>query len=267
MSATDAAHASAAHGLEVHQHRDYTGAKLGMWLFLFTEVLLFGGLFILYAVYRSTHAEDFHFAAAELDTFVGTLNTLVLLTSSLTMAVSIAAIQRGRRKLSAICLIFTIVAGAIFMMNKYFEWGAKFDHHIYPNSPELLRHADGEVLFFGLYYTMTGLHGLHVLIGMIVLTVVLSKTFKKPYEDIVFDKDGIDQVHGGKMALLGRGGEKMWTSDIDDTVERVTVRVKYLPVKKRLRKEDYGLIENAGLYWHLVDVIWIFLFPLFYLIT
>ena len=267
MSATDAAHAAAAHGIEVHQHRDYTGAKLGMWLFLFTEVLLFGGLFILYAVYRSVHPEDFHFAAAELDTFIGTLNTLVLLTSSLTMAVSIAAIQRGMRKLSFVCLLATIVAGGIFMVNKYFEWGAKFDHHIYPNSPELLQHADGEVLFFGLYYTMTGLHGLHVLIGMIVLTVVLFKTFKKPYEDTMFDEDGIGQVTGGKIALMNKDGQQLWASDMDDTVELVTVRVKYLPVKKRLRKEDYGLIENAGLYWHLVDVIWIFLFPLFYLIT
>ena len=267
MSATDAAHAGETHGLEVHQHRDYTGAKLGMWLFLFTEVLLFGGLFILYAVYRSVHPEDFHFAAAELDTLVGTLNTLILLTSSLTMAVAIAAIQRGMRKLSFACLVATIAAGGWFMVNKYFEWGAKFEHHIYPNSPELLQHADGEILFFGLYFTMTGLHGLHVVIGMIVMTVILFKTFKKPYEDTMFDEEGIGHVQGGKMALLNKDGQQLWTSDIDDTVEGVTVRVKYLPVKKRLRKEDYGLMENAGLYWHLVDVIWIFLFPLFYLIT
>ena len=255
------------HDLAVHEHRDYTGSKMGMWLFLFTEVLLFGGLFILYAVYRTVHAEDFEFAAAELDTLVGTVNTAILLTSSLTMAVSIAAIQRGMRKLSFVTLMITIAFGAWFMVNKYFEWSAKIDHGIYPNSPTLLQHADGEILFFGLYYTMTGLHGLHVVIGMIVLAVVASKVYKKPYEDTLFAGEGIEILQGTQVAIVGKSGERLWASDIDDTVEEVAVRVKYLPVQKRLHKKDYALLENAGLYWHLVDVIWIFLFPLFYLIT
>jgi len=208
---------STADGAVVH-HRDYTGAKIGMWLFLFTEVLLFGGLFILYAVYRFTHQEEFHHAAMELDTLVGTINTIILLTSSLTMAVSIAAIHRGHKKVSVTLLIVTILFALWFLVNKYFEWGAKIDHGIFPNSQFLLEHSQGEILFFGLYYSMTGLHGIHVLVGVILLAVVAVKTASKP---VVADAP----------------------------------------------RADYSLIENSGLYWHLVDLIWIFLFPLFYLIT
>ena len=91
-------HAEAA--MAVHPHRDYTGAKIGMWVFLFTELLLFGGMFIIYAVYRTTYAEDFHYAAGELNMFVGTMNTLILLTSSLTMVLAIAFVHNGRKKSS-----------------------------------------------------------------------------------------------------------------------------------------------------------------------
>lgn len=194
--------------------KDFEGARMGMWLFLFTEVLLFGGLFLLYSVYRSEHVAEFHIASRELSKGFGLANTLILLTSSLTMALSIHAISTRRKKLASLFLITTILLGSLFLVNKYFEWSAKFAHGIYPNSPELVKHEGGVVLFYGLYYAMAGLHGLHVLAGVCVLIVMLFFLLK----DIV-------------------------------------------------NPEDYVKLENAGLYWHLVDIIWIFLFPLFYLIS
>ena len=194
--------------------RDDTGAKLGMWLFILSELLLFGGMFILYSVYRYKNPVDFHHASRELDVILGTLNTLILLTSSLTMALSISAIQKGNRKLSTYLLIATIFFGLLFLLNKGIEWSTKMNHGIYPSSPILLERPKGELLFFGLYYVMTGLHGLHVLVGVAVLSVMLNFLLR--------DKIG---------------------------------RAHFVP------------LENSGLYWHLVDIIWIFLFPLFYLIT
>jgi cytochrome c oxidase subunit 3 len=239
-----------------------------MWVFLLTELLLFGGMFILYAVYRTTHAKDFHYAAGELDTLVGTMNTLILLTSSLTMALSIAAMQTARKRASLALLVLTIAFGIWFMINKYFEWGAKFEHGLYPNSEFLLQHSTGEILFFGLYFTMTGLHGLHVLVGIVVLSVVAVKMTNPPCENFVFAGEGNEKVRGARLALVDDSGERLWSSEpIDDSVREVSVRVSYLPVARRVHREDYALLENAGLYWHLVDIIWIFLFPLFYLIT
>ncbi len=196
-----------------HVHRDDLGAKMGMWLFLFTEVLLFGGMFLVYAVYRYQFPDQFHFAAMELNTTVGTLNTIILLTSSLTVALSIDALQKGNKFLSMMMLVITILFAVMFMVNKYFEWSTKFSHGIYPGSPELLNKPNGQILFFGLYYIMTGLHGLHVLIGMAVLFFML----------VFIAKD-------------------------------------------KVTPDNYVKLENSGLYWHLVDLIWIFLFPLFYLI-
>jgi len=196
------------------EHRDYTGAKLGMWLFLFTEVLLFGGLFLLYSVYREVHSKDFHTAAAELGTTIGAINTVVLLTSSLTMALSIAALRRGAKNRSLVLQAATILLGLAFLVNKYFEWSEHIHHGYYPASPELLARGHGEVLFFGLYYVMTGIHGIHVLIGMGLISFMLAFT------------------------LTGR-----------------------------VSSNDFIKLENTGLFWHLVDVIWIYLFPLFYLIT
>jgi cytochrome c oxidase subunit 3 len=193
-------------------HRDYGGAKIGMWLFLFTEIILFGGLFILYSAYRSKYPHEFHDAGSELNWVMGVINTVVLLTSSLSMALSITAVQKGNRRLSMLLLAVTVTLGAVFLTVKYFEWMVKIHHGLYPNGPELLKRPPGEMLFFGLYFTMTGLHGLHVIAGMVVLSIML--------------------------VLLARG---------------------------RIRQDDYIKLENAGLYWHLVDVIWIFLLPLFYL--
>jgi cytochrome c oxidase subunit 3 len=198
----------------MENHKDTTGSRIGMWLFLLSEILLFGGLFILYSAYRYKFPVDFHLAAAELDRVLGTFNTLILITSSLTIALSITSMQRGKRKLSSLFLIATIFLGLLFIGNKYLEWSGKVGHGVYPNSPRLLGRASGEILFFGLYYAMTGLHGLHVLAGIILLSVI-------------------------------------WV----------------LPRKQRVHRTDYAVLENAGLFWHLVDMIWIFLFPLFYLIT
>ncbi len=196
------------------EHRDYTGAKLGMWLFLFTEIILFGGMFLLYSIYRDMHAADFHEAGREMSVAIGAINTIILLTSSLTMALSISAIKNGEKTRSMALQAITIVLGIAFLVNKYFEWSDHIHHGFYPNSPELLAMSHGKILFFGLYYVMTGIHGLHVLIGASIIGFVLT--------------------------LTGRG---------------------------IVSGADYVKLENAGLFWHLVDVIWIYLFPLFYLIT
>lgn len=197
-----------------HVHRDDYGAKFGMWLFLFTELLLFGGLFLLYMAYRFQYAEQFRLAAMELDVTIGAFNTVILLTSSLTMALSITAIQKGKRILSMFYVIATIGFAAGFMVNKFFEWSAKYHHGIWPGADELLSSDHGEIIFFGLYFTMTGLHGIHVIIGAVVLLFML-----------VFIKTG------------------------------------------NINQDSNIKLENGGLYWHLVDLIWIFLFPLFYLIN
>jgi cytochrome c oxidase subunit 3 len=198
----------------MEDHKDYIGSKIGMWIFLLSEVILFGGLFVLYSAYRYKFRGDFHLAAMDLNKILGTLNTVILLTSSLTMALSIASIRKGLRTSSFAYLSATVLLGLLFVGNKYVEWSTKVGHGIYPNSPDLLGRSSGEVLFFGLYYAMTGLHGLHVLVGVGILSVMC-----------VF------------------------------------------VVKGRIKKTDFILLENSGLYWHLVDIIWIFLFPLFYLIT
>ena len=197
-----------------HVHRDDVGTRMGVWLFLFTELLLFGGLFFLYSVYRFVNQEQFHLAAKELNTLIGTFNTIILLTSSLTMALSIAAIQRNNKSLSIFFQALTILLAFGFLVNKYFEWSIKFHHGIFPGSEVLLNKPKGEILFFGLYYVMTGLHGLHVIIGIILIGVMTRLT-----------------------------------------------------IKNVINQDSYVKLEAAGLYWHLVDIIWIFLFPLFYLIT
>ena len=195
-----------------HAHRDDVGSKLGMWLFLVTEMVLFGGLFIAYSYMRHRYPTEFHHGGAELNVTLGVINTLVLLTSSLTVVLSIVAIQRGEKKSVMGFLSTTIGLGFVFLIIKSFEWAAKFQHGLYPNAPHLATLPPGEQVFFGLYFVMTGLHGLHVIAGMAVLTWILRKVAK-------------DEV----------------------------------------RQDRYIHLENGGLYWHLVDVIWIFLLPLFYL--
>jgi len=196
------------------EHIDSETGKLGMWLFLFTEIFLFSGLFLVYAIFRAKYSADFHVAAAELNAFIGTINTVFLLVSSMTAAMALTAIQKGNKRLTLFLLLVTILLAALFIVNKYFEWSHKFEYGIYPGSPVLKNMSQGELLFFGLYYMMTGLHALHVVIGMILLTINVVKV-------------------------------KLGT----------------------VNSERYLILENSALYWHLVDLIWIFLFPLLYLIT
>lgn len=192
---------------------DRDGIKIGMWLFLYSEIILFGGLFVLYAAYFFRYAEFFVAGGKELDRVIGAINTIVLLVSSFTVAASITAIQRGLQRQCMGLLLFSIFCGGIFLVNKYFEWGAKFAHDLYPNSATLVDGEPGLNIFFGLYYVITGLHGLHVIIGMILLIVSLCL------------------VAAGKISA-----------------------------------SRFSMLDNSGLYWHLVDLIWIFVFPLFYLV-
>jgi cytochrome c oxidase subunit 3 len=257
------------HSIALASHKDYRGSKFAIWLFLITEIILFGGMFLLYSVYRSEYAQDFHHAAGELNTLVGTMNTLILLTSSLTMALGIAATHRGNRKLALLMIAATVVCAGWFMVNKYFEWGAKIHHGIYPGSEHLAAFPKGEQLFFGLYFMMTGVHGIHVLVGMALLTVMFVRVMNQPNARLSFVAGhGLQRAEGCHLAIIDKDGTALWKGEeIDSTMERIDVQTKYWPVKERFRVVDFNLLENSGLYWHIVDIIWIFLFPLFYLIT
>lgn len=203
------------HGQATHEeHYDPVAIKIGMWLFLFTEVLLFGTLFIVYAVYLTDFTWQFRKGSATLNIPIGAINTVILLTSSLTMALSIAALQRSNRKLFSLMTSLTLLFALAFLVIKTFEWGGKFEHGIYPGSPLFEDFTKGEIVFFGLYFTMTGLHALHVIIGMAVIVWALFLV-------------RAGKVHADRLVFL----------------------------------------ENTGLYWHLVDLVWIYLFPLFYLIS
>ena len=195
-------------------HIDQTGKKMGMWFFLFTEILFFGGMFLLYSVFRSKYAEDFHRGAAGESLLLGTINTVILLTSSYTIALSLSALRKGKKLLSFRLQAVTLLMGLAFLTIKYFEWNAKITLGLYPDSPVLLKLGKGEILFFGLYYVMTGLHGIHVLVGCAVIAFMISFTLA-------------ETING----------------------------------------EHYARLENTGLYWHFVDIVWIYLYPLFYLIT
>jgi len=194
-------------------NRDDVASKMGMWLFLFTELLLFGGLFLVYMIYRVIYHDDFLEASLELNVLIGAINTIVLLTSSMTVAMSITAMQKGNSRLSKRLIWLTILAAGIFLVNKYFEWSLKFEHGLFPGMGHYGELANGERLFYFLYFFMTGLHALHVIIGGLFLIYVIR------------------------------------------AIKR-----------QKVRQDKYMLLENAGLYWHLVDLIWIYLFPLFYLI-
>jgi len=196
------------------EHFDREAGKLGMWIFLFTEMFLFGGLFLVYAVMRARYSQEFHTAAIDLNTFIGTLNTVFLLTSSMTVAMSITAIQRNQSGLALVLILITLLLAALFMVNKYIEWSHEFASGVHPGSEVLRNKPHGELMFFGLYFMMTGLHALHVFVGMVLLSVNFVR------------------IRNGSI-----------------------------------NRENFLLLENSGLYWHLVDLIWIFLFPLLYLVS
>jgi len=181
----------------------YHAAKFGMWLFLATEVLFFGGLFAAFAIYHTKYFEMFHHGSQALNWKLGGVNTIVLLLSSYSMARAVDGAQHGKNKEIVPWLIFTVLCACIFMGVKYIEYSTKFEHGITPSTN----------LFYALYFCLTGLHGIHVLIGIGAILWILS-----------------------------------------------------LAKRNRFSKEYYTPIEVVGLYWHLVDLVWIYLFPLLYLI-
>ena len=178
-------------------------ARLGIWAFLATELLLFGGLFTAYAEFRLARPELFHLEHLKLNRLMGALNTVLLLTSSLTMAIGIAAIRQGRQRVLKVCLSLTLALAGGFLLIKYLEWSEDFSHGLFPATN----------LFFGLYFMMTGLHGVHVLVGMAVM-----------------------------VWLLVRARQGAFSPEYSTPV------------------------EITGLYWHFVDLVWIYLFPLLYLV-
>jgi cytochrome c oxidase subunit 3 len=204
-----------------HHHFDsleqqYAAASLGMWVFLATEVLFFGGLFLVYLVYRLSYPQEFGEASRTLDLFWGATNTVVLITSSLTMALAVAAAQADNRSRTVLFLGVTMVLGAAFLGVKAVEYTHKFAEHHVPGPGFTFegQHPEHAQIFFSLYFVMTGLHALHMVIGLGVLAA---------------------------MAIMARRG--------------------------RFSAAYSTPVEVAGLYWHFVDIIWIFLFPLLYLIS
>jgi cytochrome c oxidase subunit 3 len=201
------------HFSEAIQQRE--SAKLGVWIFLLTEVLLFGGLFCAYAVFRSWYPDMFLNAHKALNVTLGTTNTVVLITSSVTMALAIRAMQLGKKRLTIVNLSITLLLAAAFLVIKYFEYSHKIHLGQLPGKFYTYTGIEGTNphVFFSIYFAMTGLHGLHVIAGMGVISWVLTRT-----------------------------------------------------VRNHFSPEYYTPIELTGLYWHLVDMIWIFLFPLLYLV-
>ena len=197
-------------------------STLGMWMFLVTEIMFFGGLFVSYVVYRTKFHEVFALASSHLDWKLGALNTAVLIASSLTMAMAIWAAQVNKRKMIIVFLLLTIVLGSTFLVVKTFEYGDKFEHHLVPGphfapDPEhygdIVAVSDKAQVFFSLYFIMTGLHALHMIIGIGVLIWLLFPSWKGKFDS-----------------------------------------------------SYYNPLEVTGLYWHFVDLVWIFLFPLLYLL-
>lgn len=200
-----------AHGIE---HRDDIGSKLGMWLFLFTEIFFFGGLFLVYAVYRYKFPADFHSSSLHLNVTIGAVNSAILIISSIAMSTAILAVNKKDTGLAVKLIGASMLLALIFLINKYFEWDHKIILNLYPGSDLMLSLSHGTILFFGLYYFMTGLHALHIIIGIVLLSICFIK------------------VQSGKI-----------------------------------NSDNHILLVNITLYWHLVDLIWMFLFPLLYLIN
>ena len=239
-----------------HIHRDTKGAKIGMWLFLFSELLFFGGLFLFYSAFRFSFPLDFAKGSRELSLTIGTINTLILLSSSLTVALSIASFEKGKKNHSLLFIFLTIFFGILFLVNKYFEWSDKIKHGIYPGSELLSSLSRGEVSFFNLYYVITGIHGLHVLIGVVIFIVMFFIYSKEPRKKI--------DLWGKELKNLK--GKNILGIEIDENVKEIKIDIRLLKREEIVKKVDHTKLFNAGLYWHFVDIAWIFIFPLFYLI-
>ena len=213
-AAPGAPHPALAHHFESLEKQSQA-QRLGMWLFLATEVLLFAALFAAYGVYRYLYAGAFAEASRGLETWMGGVNTFVLVTSSLTVALGLDAAAKGQTKKTAVLFYASIAMGLVFMALKGVEYSHHFAHGELPGRFYTSGHIPGSggSLFFALYFLITGLHALHVLIGMTVLGIIGAKAWRGAYS-----------------------------------------------------AEYHTPVELAGLYWHLVDLIWIFVFPLIYLI-
>ncbi len=202
------------HFNEMGQQFDAT--KIGMWLFLVTELLLFGGLFVGYGIMHAKHPAAFLAAHHHLNRMMGSVNTVVLLVSSFTMVMGVWAAQTSRKKLLILFLILTLLLAGTFLVVKSFEYQHKFEEGLLPGS-FYTHHGDtvpGQFMFFSFYFMMTGLHGLHVLGGMACIAWLLRRAIRGDFS-----------------------------------------------------ASYYGPVDLVGLYWHLVDLIWIYLFPLMYLIS
>ena len=193
----------------------FEAAKFGMWLFLVTEVLMFGGLFIGYIVFRGLYPEMFAEAHKVLSVPMGALNTIVLITSSVTMLLGVTSAQRGERTKSVRFLWVTILLAACFLVVKYFEYSHKIHEGLLPGAlfhNEHITHPKAP-LFFSLYFMMTGLHGFHVVVGMCLIFWIIRRSKRNEFSP-----------------------------------------------------EFYTPVELVGFYWHFVDLVWIYLFPLMYLV-
>ena len=221
MSTDSKAHGGAHVAHVAHHFKDatqqYDSGKQGIWLFMVTEILMFGAILVGYGIFHNIYPDMFAEGAKTLDWKLGFINTLVLIFSSFTMAISISFVQKNEKQKAAWALAATILCGAIFMMIKYFEYTHKFHLGLYPGhmlDVAKVGAAHSNLgMYFGFYYTMTGLHGLHVLIGMGLIAWLLIRTIRGDFHS------------------------QYW-----------------LPV------------EGVGIFWHIVDLIWIFLFPLLYLV-
>jgi cytochrome c oxidase subunit 3 len=219
------AHAAAAvvhHGHDpsvAHQFDDREqqaeAVSLGMWAFLIQEILFFGGLFTGYAVYRSYYPEAFIEGSHHLDILLGGFNTVVLIASSLTMAMAVHSAQNSKRARLVFFLLVTLFLGLVFLGVKVIEYGDKYNHHLIPGISFFVEgpNARQVQIFYSFYFAMTGMHALHMIIGAIVISPLIF------------------------MAMRGK-----------------------------FSANYYAPIEVFGLYWHFVDIVWIFLFPLLYLI-
>ncbi len=207
------------HPALAHQFDDLVqqrlAVSLGMWVFLVTEILFFGGLFLAYLVYRLWYPEAFRAASSHLEIGWGALNTGVLILSSLTMALAVHAAQTGQRRATVGYILATIGLGSVFLAVKAIEYSSKFEHHLVPGPGFRFEGAEAShaQIFFSLYFIMTGLHALHMIIGI------------------------------GIMAVLA-----------------------VMAARGRFTAAYHNPIEVGGLYWHFVDIVWIYLFPLLYLV-
>jgi cytochrome c oxidase subunit 3 len=218
-AATHHASSNLAHHFDnLEQQRE--AGSLGMWLFLVTEIMFFGGLFTGYIIYRTQHPQAFAIASSTLNWKLGALNTVVLIVSSLTMALAVYFAQMGSRRMQIIFLVATMVLGAVFLVVKGFEYADKFEHHHFPGLNFQWNEAVPAgvsthhiQMFYWIYFAMTGLHALHMIIGI-----------------------------GAMLFLI------------------------FFAYRGRYTPEYHAPVELTGLYWHFVDIVWIFLFPLLYLL-